>query len=63
MGQLVWELDPSTIMDLCTIRRPLVWHPDLVPSALLKDDLDESDDDSEHSNDSEWSDDNSEMSN
>ena len=48
-------------MNLCTIRKPLVWHPDLVPSALLKDHYA---DNSERSscNDSERPDDDSEMS-
>ena len=34
------------MMDLCTIRRPLFWHPDLIPSALRND---HSDNDSERS--------------
>ena len=49
MGRLGRGRDPNAIVDLCTIRKPLVWHPDLVPSALLRGDRDESDDDPERS--------------
>ena len=37
MGRLDWGQDDRFITGLCTIRKPLVWHPDLVPSTLLKD--------------------------
>ena len=61
MDQLVSGLDHNAIVGLCTIRRPLVWHPDLVLSALLKG---HSDNDSECSScdGSKGPDDGSEMS-
>ena len=61
MDQLVSGLDPNVIVGLCTIRKSLVWHPDLVLSALLKD---HSDNDSECSScdGSKGPDDGSEMS-
>ena len=47
MGQLDRESD--TIKDLCTIRMPVAWHRDEAPFASLKDHLDESHDNLEHS--------------
>ena len=40
MGQLDRESD--IIQDLCTIKKPAVWHRDELRSASLKDRLDES---------------------
>ena len=37
MGRLGWGRDSDLIRDLCAIRMPLVWRPDLTPSVLLKD--------------------------
>ena len=61
MGLLVRYWDQDRDWNLCTIRKPLVWHPDLVPSVLLKD---HSNDNSEFSscNDSRRPDDDAEMS-
>ena len=61
MGRLGRGRDSGLIRDLYTIRRPLVWHPNLVSYALLKD---HSHDNSERSscNDSERPDDEFEMS-
>ena len=36
-------------MNLCTIRKPFVWHRDEAPFALLGDHLNESDDNSKRS--------------
>ena len=47
MGRLDGESD--TIKDLCAIRKPVAWHRDEAPSASLKDYLDESHDNLEHS--------------
>ena len=47
MGQLEdWGPGLNPMVDLCTIRRPLFWHPDLIPSTLRKDHFDN---DLEHS--------------
>ena len=47
MGRLDGESD--TIKDLCVIRKPVAWHRDEAPSGSLKDHLDESHDNLEHS--------------
>ena len=59
MGRPGWRRDPDLTEHLCTIRKPLFWHTDLVPSALLKVDYDKSNNDSERLSfdDSERSDD------
>ena len=46
MVRLAWEPNSK---DLCTIKKPLFWHPDLVPSVLITDHLDQSDDHAERS--------------
>ena len=47
MSRLDGESD--TIKDLCAIRKPVAWHRDEAPSVSLKDHLDESHDNLEHS--------------
>ena len=52
------DRESDTTKDLCTIRKPIVWHRDEAPfTSLLKDHSDESEDNLEHSrrDDSEWS--------
>ena len=43
------DRESDTIKDLCTIRQPAAWYRDEAPSGSLKDHLDESHDNLEHS--------------